>query len=335
MEGKNPRVSIITTVYNIEKYLRESLDSVLNQTYRDWELILIDDGATDGSPAICDEYAEKDSRIRLTHKPNSGLADSRNVGLGQAKGEFIAFLDSDDWYDPDMLRYMVDALDTSGADIAICGIFKDYQNKSRVKAPVKKTKTVSRDKALELILKDKKVCSFVWDKMFRREVITEKMTLRMYEDYATVYKWVVNAGSVVLCDKPLYHYRQRAGSIDHHVNPARNMDFFKAEQERYEFITSKGLLPKDHNHFRNRVLRIGLNMAKEISRSGLGNEEILPYIQEIRETLKKYLPADLRHMKIRDYFRIRKLLANPEGFIKSMQRAGHYRIESKKEFFAK
>ena len=113
------------------------------------------------------------------------------------------------------------------------------------------------------------------------------------------------------------------------------MDFFKAEQERYEFITSKGLLPKDHDHFRNRVLRIGLNMAKELSRSGLGNEEILPYIQEIRETLKKYLPADLRHMKIRDYFRIRKLLANPECFIKSMQRSGHFRIESKKEFFAK
>ena len=118
-----PLISIITPVYNVEQYLPQCIESVINQTFQNWELLLIDDGSTDRSGIICDEYALKDERIRVLHKENSGQSDSRNMALLLAKAELIGFVDSDDWLEPDMYAMLYRTLINCQADIAICGYY--------------------------------------------------------------------------------------------------------------------------------------------------------------------------------------------------------------------
>ena len=120
VEGKI-LISIITPVYNVEKYLPQCIDSVIAQTFSDWELILVDDGSTDRSGAICDEYAAKDARVRVIHKENSGQADSRNIALRMARADLIGYVDSDDWIEPDMYEVLYRTMTETGADISVCG----------------------------------------------------------------------------------------------------------------------------------------------------------------------------------------------------------------------
>ncbi len=124
-------VSVIIPVYNVRLYLREALDSVLAQTYRNLEILVVDDGSDDRSEAICDEYAEKDARIAVIHQKNKGLSGARNTGLDIVRGDFIAFLDSDDAYCPNMLRMMVDVAQQSGTDLVECN-FGIYHTKHRI-----------------------------------------------------------------------------------------------------------------------------------------------------------------------------------------------------------
>ena len=119
MNGKY-LVSVIMPVYNVEAYLSEALDSVINQSYDNLEIIVVDDGSTDGSGKICDEYAEKDERIRLIHQKNSGVSSTRNAALDAATGDFVIFIDSDDAYDPDYVTTMLDAMIENDADMVIC-----------------------------------------------------------------------------------------------------------------------------------------------------------------------------------------------------------------------
>ena len=120
-----PKVSVIVPVYNAEKYLRECVDSILGQTLSDIELILVDDGSTDSSPAICDRYAEQDARVQVIHKPNGRAASARNAGLRAASGDYVAFVDSDDWVSPKMYEKMLD----TGADVTLCDYVR-FQGKT-------------------------------------------------------------------------------------------------------------------------------------------------------------------------------------------------------------
>ncbi len=119
-------ISVIVPVYNVEPYLAGCLDSILSQTYRDLEILLIDDGSTDRGGTICDEYAAKDPRIRVFHTENRGLSAARNRGLDEAKGEYVGFVDSDDRIDPDMFEYLLEAAERTGADVTECGVFVEY-----------------------------------------------------------------------------------------------------------------------------------------------------------------------------------------------------------------
>ena len=122
-------ISVIIPVYNVEPYLRKCLDSVVNQTYRNLEILVIDDGSTDGSGAICDEYAS-DRRMRIFHTENRGLSCARNLGLDEAKGEWIGFVDSDDWIEPDMYEALLKKAEETGADIVECGVFREYPGRT-------------------------------------------------------------------------------------------------------------------------------------------------------------------------------------------------------------
>lgn len=124
----NPLISVIVPIYNVEKYLARCVDSIVNQTYKNLEIILVDDGSPDRCPKMCDDYAEKDSRIKVVHKKNGGLSDARNAGMAVATGEYISFIDSDDYVSDDFFECLLDVMNKENSDIAECSVVKLYED---------------------------------------------------------------------------------------------------------------------------------------------------------------------------------------------------------------
>lgn len=207
-------ISIIVPVYNVEKYLRRCIDSILSQTYRDIEVILVDDGSTDSSPAICDEYGEKDSRITVIHKPNGGLSDARNSGINIAKGEYLGFVDSDDYISSEMYEKLLSNAEKHKADIAVCNAELVQEGKS---AEFKENDGVRvyDGNATYAMICQRAFTVNAWNKLYRRELFdTVRYPVGMlYEDLATTYKLTELSQKVVVLEQELYAYVQRAGSI--------------------------------------------------------------------------------------------------------------------------
>lgn len=205
------KISIIIPVYNVEKYLEQCLDSVLNQTYTDFEAILINDGSTDNSEKICKEYAEKDSRIVLISGPNRGSAEARNIGLARASGEFIAFLDSDDWYDDDYLDYLMNGLKATSSDIYFCNFKTDEVPEYKWKEDV----VMTGDEALYQLLV--LGCSNrIHNKLYKREVVGDvifPVGRNMWEDAVWTAHVLERAKLVGRGKEAKYNIRLTAGSI--------------------------------------------------------------------------------------------------------------------------
>ena len=126
-------ISVIVPIYNVEKYLQKCVDSIINQTYKNLEIILVDDGSPDNCPKMCDDYAEKDSRIKVVHKENGGLSDARNVGMEVATGEYVSFIDSDDYISLDFYETLLETIVDNDSDVVECGVVKFYENEKFIK----------------------------------------------------------------------------------------------------------------------------------------------------------------------------------------------------------
>lgn len=214
-------VSVIVPVFNVLPYLVEALESVLNQIYTNLEIIIIDDGSTDGSAEICDEYSEKDPRVIVVHQENQGLSGARNTGLNMATGDAIAFLDSDDVICPDFISSMERVMRRDGVDLVICDYTVGRATRiTRKKAFVKssdvqiKQGIYTRDDALRA-LADGRIKHYTWNKLYRRE-LWERIRFpvgHVYEDVYTTYRIMDLCERVFVLNEPLYHYRKRRGSI--------------------------------------------------------------------------------------------------------------------------
>lgn len=215
--------SVIVPIYNNEAYLDKSVGSVLAQTLPDWELILVDDGSRDGSPALCDAYAKKDSRIRCIHKPNEGVAIARKVGLEHAGGDYIVFLDSDDWIEPDTLASVQVAIRRHHPDIVVFPEFEEIGERTVRKSPGPHKGIYFREKMereiFPYLLQDRKAKYYtptIWGNAFRREILPGCMIAdsraTIGEDGACLIAAVWNAQSMFFLGKNLYHYRHNAGS---------------------------------------------------------------------------------------------------------------------------
>ena len=233
-----PKLSVIVPVYNTEKYLRECVDSILAQTFTDLELILVDDGSTDGSGVICDEYAKKDARIRVIHQENGGITVARKTGVRVAKGEYVTFVDSDDWIDREMFEQMVEKCLETGADIAVCDVYMDYGAKTVTSPSLVEegfyNKTGLRDKIYPAMLMDVPfrrpgILGSACNKIFHKEVMKETFwqvddSFVYAEDALFCYAALLESNGVFVLRKPLYHYRQHAESAIHQFNGQRRYE---------------------------------------------------------------------------------------------------------------
>lgn len=209
-------VSVIVPIYNVEAYLERCVDSIINQTYKNLEIILVDDGSPDRCGEICDEYASKDSRIVVIHKENGGLSDARNAGIEKAQGEYLSFVDSDDWIEPNMIEVLYKACVDNSTKMAYCGICDVHENLNKKEREVFDfDKILEPQEVLVRIFESKGASHSACDKLYHCDLFKEVRFPRgkIYEDVATTYRCVIKAGRVVACKEILYNYFHRSNSI--------------------------------------------------------------------------------------------------------------------------
>lgn len=239
-------ISVIVPVYNVEAYLRECVDSILNQTYRDLEIILIDDGSPDKCGSICDEYAEIDERVRVIHTNNSGLSSARNTGIEAAKGEYIGFVDSDDWIESRMYEILLDRMNESGADIVVGQYWYESEtNKRRI--GMNQKVVLPPEQAVRWIVLGK-LNNLAWNKLYKTKCWKNVRypVNCVYEDITTTYKAVLNANKVATSPECIYHYREREDGITATVSMSNMRDYWRAFYLRYQDLKTDPLFEEDN-----------------------------------------------------------------------------------------
>ena len=234
-------ISIIIPVYNVEPYLRQCLDSIVNQTYSNLEIILIDDGSSDGSPQICDEYASKDNRIVVIHKENRGQSEARNRGLDICKGEFISFIDSDDWVERDYIEILYNELTLHNSDISIINHNHFSLDGTYNSIKAFKNETISNIDALKLLITKEPIQHLLMcGKLYKKELFNEIRfpVGQIFEEHLICYKVYYNSKKITSCNKILYHYLKRndstmgqATKIDYIPMWSTQADYFKEKKE--------------------------------------------------------------------------------------------------------
>ena len=246
-----PEISVIVPAYNEEKHLQTSLNSLLTQTFQNWEAWVVDDGSSDGTPEICDTYEKKDARIHVIHQKNQGISKTRNHGVAHARGEYLAFLDSDDFYEPQMLETMVKALDETKADFAFCGHLVDQDGK-----------TIRRVSDAPRMMNRWELCQFLsqgtgndflWNKVFRRSFWGNQQfpAGKCYEDAFAITELLPRCRKVCYVGTPLYHYVQNNAGITRSKPTLRILDGIEAKQLRLQQIQA---LHPDLAYLANRQL---------------------------------------------------------------------------------
>ena len=229
-------ISVIVPVYNVERYLKMCIESIIHQQYKNLEIILVDDGSTDLSGNICDDYAKLDKRITVIHKPNGGLSDARNVGMEYAHGQLLGFVDSDDWIDPNMYLDLYNAMVQHNSEITVCNRILVQGNQYIYDECDGDIHVRNKQDALELLLENTKCPSHAWNKLYKKEVFNNISfpVGKYYEDVYIMHIIFENAQSVTFIEKPLYYYRQRDDSIVHMKNMKGYYDLMEAVKLRYE-----------------------------------------------------------------------------------------------------
>lgn len=274
---KDYKISIIIPVYNVEDYLSECVDSILNQTYENYEVLLIDDGSTDKSPQICDTYSEKNNKISVIHTRNRGLSAARNLGTEKAQGEYIFYLDSDDYVENNVLERMFKIVEQDNADI-VCGNFM-YTYLDRTVIAIKEEKeyeVLDTYSAMEQLVKGKKIQNFAWGKLIKKEIAQDhKFPVgKLFEDMYWTHYIIDQAGKVAIDYKSFVYYRQRDNSISYSFN-IKSLDQLDGMIQRKEFIEEKypdlliGYLNVMKKNAKNLSWCVVRNLKKEQKKQGI------------------------------------------------------------------
>lgn len=240
------KISIIIPVYKVELYLEESVKSVLNQTYQNLEIILVDDGSPDKCPEICDKLAKEDSRIKVIHKENGGLSSARNAGLDIATGDYILFVDSDDTINPQMCEILLNNLIDTNADVSMCSMKKiqsiDNPKDKQYNLESIKYQIFENDEVFSLLFNKKvQMISAAWAKLYKKEIFDNiRFPLgKIHEDEATIHEILAECNKAVYVELPMYNNLQRGDSITGEAFNKKRLNALDALKQRVEFVKNK------------------------------------------------------------------------------------------------
>lgn len=258
------KISVIVPVYNMEKYLEKCLNSLINQTLTDIEIICVNDGSTDSSLKILEEFAQADSRIKILTQQNSGQSVARNYGISNATGEYLGFVDSDDWVDLDYFEKLYNAAKDNNCDIACAGFKRCGKVLSSVRKSYKEKK-VYKDINDKVVADNLPNDNYLWNKIFKREKWNFKLAEgRFFEDMALVIQILYFLGDMTTVPQTYYHYRRSPNSTITRKDTKHDRDYEWAEQELYSFAEQHEIiLPKNKNFNKKEILKFcGLTILK-------------------------------------------------------------------------
>lgn len=333
MEGSSlrPYLSIIIPIYNTEKYLRKCIDSILNQTYRDYELILVDDGSTDSSLSICDYYAEQDKRIKVIHKGNGGVTSARKAGLAVSYGEYISFVDSDDWMEADFYSILLSRVQETQAEILVAS---GYQKEEVIGHKVQNQEIhmklrhgVYRQREVKKLLEKDRIAPPLWRKVYKRELISKNIWLIdnhvcIGEDKLCSYACMLDAGSVVIQKNCAYHYVQREDSAMHKYSEKkiRNVYYFARNLKKIRNCKNASFLDMQWNQV---ILRQLLNtIMQEFEKHGFFLSR-----GEIKELERKFKGIELSKLLIEEgHATVVRSRKKDENLILALYSLKYYRL---------
>lgn len=299
------KISVVIPVYNVEKYLKECLDSVLKQTYRNLEIILVDDGSKDNSGNICDEYAKKDNRIKVIHKKNGGLSDARNAGINIAKGEYITFLDSDDYIEEDMYEFLVKNIEKANADISICQNYYVYKNSKETTHTPNVYLEMNSVEALKYVNMLGYYTVSACDKLYKRKIF-ENIRFpvgKINEDWYVICEVFDKANKIVYNSEPKYNYRKRKGSITD--DKKINLGMMDASKQCLEFVKQKYPECMETVQMAKQMyIYASINTYNTIKQKS-------SQAKELRKQTRKEIKKQYKEIKLQDY--------NSQSRIKNMQ----------------
>ena len=287
-------ISVIIPVYNVEKYLDKCLDSLVKQTYKDLEIILVDDGSPDNSPAMCDKWAKKDGRIKVIHKGNGGLSSARNAGLDIASGEFVAFVDSDDWVDENTLEVAYKMISSGNYDLSIFAMIPEYGTETEQYISVYDTNCCDCKELFSLILNTEYVCGYACNKLFKRTLIGDLRfdeSLLSCEDIDFCAKYASKCENAVYTTAKFYHYRQRNDSMtgEYKYNVCKLSVLTAYENimpifREYDF--------EEYYKLERNYLKIALNIKGRMILSKIKDNDVSKRLDRI---IKEYYPRVIRN----------------------------------------
>lgn len=321
-------ISVIIPVYNVENYLEECLESLLKQTYKETEIIIIDDGSTDKSMEIIKSYSKKFNKFNLISQENSGVAQVRNIGLSKASGEYVLFVDSDDFLEPLMIETMYNKAAYNRSDIVICDYYIYYDANKKIIAKYDCNAFVYSGDEVIKMMTEFKIQGQLWNKMFKRETLIKNNFHfekgRIIEDIFPVFKLIENCSNITFINKPLYYYRQRNNSYVYNVNKKLLDDYYYAMSNIMSYVEKRYSCMKKEsiNIFKSNVLAMLICNYIKFAGTKKENQEINSYIKNFDVSFKilcgiknisnvnkfKTILWKLKFAKILKYFYHRKII---------------------------
>ena len=259
---KNDMISIIIPIYNVEKYLEKCLDSILNQTYKNLEIILIDDGSTDNSPNICNSYCEKDKRIKIIHKNNEGVSSARNKGIELSKGKYIVFIDSDDYVSNEHIEVLYDCIISNNVDLVISNLIDISEDGIILNNEEKESFLMNKDQCLKELLSEDNFYHLCCGNIYRKDLL-EKIRFnckyRIAEDLDFLYRYIKQISSAYFLSKNTYYYLKREGSATNSIYSEKWNDELKI----CNFIISEMVELENnfHKYAKRKYIRLNINQA--------------------------------------------------------------------------
>ncbi|WP_100012064.1 glycosyltransferase family 2 protein [Lentibacillus sediminis] len=311
-----PKISIVVPVFNVEPYLKKCIDSILNQTFKDFEVILVNDGSTDNSGQICNEYLDMDARIKVIHNKNGGLSSARNAGLSVSKGEYVGFVDSDDYISENMYEILYHHVIEAASDIVVCDLLPVEEGESHDANQVDPECTVchyTNTQALHKLYDAKSTFVYAVNKLYRRSIFNDVAydKGRLYEDEFIIHQLLYKSEKVTYIQATLYFYVQRAGSIVNSSFSVKKFDRVYALKQREVFFRNKNL-PELHQkalkHYMEVFFWYYYLARQDLKEAGQEREELKKTFNDSLYSLMKHREIGLKQKAMFLVFRVNPAL---------------------------